>query len=75
MYDIQCIHLFTENYFVVFKTFPETFYFINYISFSFLCIVLFTVHSHCPIPIQIKCPIPIILLYIPMYTHIRIDAE
>ena len=25
-----------------------------------------TVYSHCPIPIQMKCPIPIILLYIPM---------
>ena len=31
-----------------------------------------TVHSNCPITIQIKCPFPIILLYIPMDTHIRI---
>ena len=33
------------------------------------------VHSHYPIPIQIKCPIPIILLYIPVETHITIGSR
>ena len=36
---------------------------------------VFTAHSHCPISIQIKCPIPIILLSIPMNTHIRIGSR
>ena len=38
-------------------------------------IISVTVHSHCPITIQIKFPIPIILLYIPMDTHIGIGSR